>query len=117
MRADTVDWVTFILRAASMKLRVSATIKNVRARFTSIVSDQSLQALCDLSIEISDSGHRKIPFEAEHDSNQIGSVPTESERFDSYQLGVTTEGLTMVKAKKKAAKKPAAKKAAKKKKR
>ena len=43
MRADTVDWVTFILRAASMKLRVSATIKKVRARFTSIVRDR-LQA-------------------------------------------------------------------------
>jgi len=43
-------------------------------------------------------------------------VPTESERFGSYQLGFTTEGLTMMKAKKKAAKKPA-KKAAKKKKR
>ena len=40
MRADTVDWVTFILRAASMKLRVSATIKKVRARFTSIVRDR-----------------------------------------------------------------------------
>jgi hypothetical protein len=42
--------------------------------------------LCDLSIEISDSGHRKIPFEAEHDSNQIGSVPTESIRFGSTRV-------------------------------
>jgi hypothetical protein len=40
MRAETVDCVTFILRAASMKLRVSATIKKVRARFTSIVRDR-----------------------------------------------------------------------------
>ena len=40
MRADTVDWVTFILRAASMKLPVSATIRKVRARFTSIVRDR-----------------------------------------------------------------------------
>jgi hypothetical protein len=36
MRPDTVDWVMFILRAASMKLPVSATIKNVRARLISI---------------------------------------------------------------------------------
>ena len=37
MRAETVDCVMFILRAASMKLPVSATIRNVRARLTSIV--------------------------------------------------------------------------------
>ncbi len=36
MRALTVDCVTFILRAASMKLPVSATIRNVRARAMSI---------------------------------------------------------------------------------
>jgi hypothetical protein len=71
----------------------------------------------ELSIEFFDRGHREFSFVDAFDSHQIGSVPTESKRFDSYQLGVTTEGLTMVKAKKKAAKKPAAKKAAKKKKR
>jgi hypothetical protein len=70
----------------------------------------------ELSIENFDRGHREFSFVDAFDSHQIGNVPTESERFDSYQLGVTTEGLTMVKAKKKAAKKPA-KKAAKKKKR
>jgi hypothetical protein len=37
MRADTVDCVMFILRAESMKLPVSATIRKVRARVTSIV--------------------------------------------------------------------------------
>ena len=36
MRALTVDCVTFILRAASMKLPVSATIRNVRARAMSM---------------------------------------------------------------------------------
>ena len=36
MRALTVDCVMFILRAASMKLPVSATIRNVRARAMSI---------------------------------------------------------------------------------
>ena len=117
MRADTVDWVTFILRAASMKLRVSATIKKVRARFTSIVRDRPQS--CDESYlsKFSIGVTGKFRLCDAFDSHQIGTVPTESKRFGSYQLGFTTEGLTMVKAKKKAAKKPAAKKAAKKKKR
>jgi hypothetical protein len=71
----------------------------------------------ELSIEISDRGHREFSFVDAFDSHQIGIVPAESERFGSYQHGVTTEGRTTMKAKKKAAKKPAAKKAAKKKKR
>ena len=45
MRPDTVDCVMFILRAASMKLPVSATIKNVRARLISIVTTHHEEGL------------------------------------------------------------------------
>jgi hypothetical protein len=59
MRVLTVDCVMFILRAASMKLPVSATIRNVRARAMSITSSVSIDAE-NLSIEIFDSVSGKI---------------------------------------------------------
>jgi hypothetical protein len=76
-------------------------------------------ALPKLSIEISDSGHRKIPFVKGVDSHQIGKRPDRVE-FDSA-LGVRvingrTTKMAAAKAKKPAAKKPAAKKPAAKKK-
>jgi hypothetical protein len=44
----------------------------------------------ELSIENFDRGHREFSFVDAFDSQQIGSVPTESDRFGSYQLGLTT---------------------------
>ena len=92
MRADTVDCVMFILRAASMKLPVSATIRKVRARVTSIVLTVRCEGSKNLSIEISDSGHRKIPFVDGVDSHQIGHVPTESNPIQLLSFGFTIEG-------------------------
>jgi hypothetical protein len=83
---------------------------------TSIVLTVRCEGSKNLSIEISDSGHRKIPFVAGLDSNHIGRVPTESTLIRLYLFGFTMEGRIIMKAKKKAAKK-AAKKPAKKKKR
>ena len=89
-----------------------------RAREIDIHRASSIETTCrDLSIEISDSGHRKIPFVAGLDSNHIGQVPAESNPIRLYLLGVTMEGRITMKAKKKPAKKAAAKKPAKKKKR
>ena len=69
-----------------------------------------------LSIEISDSGHRKIPFVDGVDSHQIGQRPDRVQiQFGSYvrvHNGRTTKMAAKAKkaAKKAAAKKPAAKK-------
>ena len=89
MRADTVDCVMFILRAASMKLPVSATIRKVRARVTSIVLTSSrVEVSSNLSIEISDRGHRKIPFVDGLILTKLVNVPTElGSRFGSNRSG------------------------------
>jgi hypothetical protein len=58
-----------------MKLPVSATIKKVRARVTSIVLNDRCEGSKTVSIENSDSGHRKIPFVGGVDSHQIGPCP------------------------------------------
>jgi hypothetical protein len=119
MRAETVDCVMFILRAASMKLPVSATIKKVRARVTSIVLNDRCEGSENVSIENSDSGHRKIPFVGGVDSHQIGDCPDRVESDSALNVRVHNGRTKIMKAKaKKPAKKAAAKKpAAKKKKR
>ena len=62
MRALTVDCVMFILRAASMKLPVSATIRKVRASVMSMRSTLAAMYAQNLSIENFDRRQRKIPF-------------------------------------------------------
>ena len=109
MRADTVDCVMFILRAASMKLPVSATIRKVRASVTSIVLTLRCEVSSFLSIEISDRGHRKIPFVDGVDSHQIGQRPDRVESDSALIVRVHNGRTNTMKAK---AKKPAAKKAA-----
>src|SRR4029078_12617684 len=99
MRADTVDCVMFILRAASMKLPVSATIRKVRARVTSMELTVRCQGPKNLSMEISDSGHRKIPFVDGVDSHQIGHVPTESNPIRLYSVGFTMQGQQLCRTK------------------
>jgi hypothetical protein len=69
-----------------------------------------------LSIEIFDSGHRKIPFDADLDSNQIVRCPDRVESDSALFVRVHNGRTSIMKAKKKPAKK-AAKKPAKKKKR
>jgi len=71
----------------------------------------------DLSIEISDRGHRKIPFEGGLESDQIAKSRRESrEPSPDFASGLNGRTTTMkAKTAKKPAKKPA-KKAAKKKK-
>ncbi len=98
-----------------MKLPVSATVKKVRARFTSIVRDRLLERVhCYLSkFSIVVTGNFRLWMRLI--LTKLGR-PDGVEAIRLIQLGVTTEGLTIMKAKKKAAKKPA-KKAAKKKKR
>jgi hypothetical protein len=72
--------------------------------------------LKDLSIEKSDSGHRKIPFVKGVDSHQIGQRPDRVESDSALEFGVINGRTTNMAAKAKkpvkkaAAKKPAAKK-------
>jgi hypothetical protein len=80
-----------------------------------------LAAVCsskNLSIEIFDSGHRKIPFVDGVDSHQIGQRPDRVESDSTLDARVHNGRTTKMAAKaKKAAKKPVKKPAAKKKKR
>ena len=77
MRALTVDCVMFILRAASMKLPVSATIRNVRASAMSIASTlHSLAMLENVSIENVDRRQRKNTFGNSRKNFHIDSART-----------------------------------------
>ncbi len=118
MRAETVDWVMLSFAAASMKLPVSATIKNVRARLMSMRRFASLRAyesyLSKSSIAVT--GNFRLKRGLILTTLRTGSTRVES---DSAQLQAerSMEGLTkMAKAAKKPAKKAAKKPAAKKKK-
>jgi hypothetical protein len=64
----------------------------VRARLTSMLFASPIKRCQNLSIEIFDSGHRKIPFVDRVDSHQIGHVPTESNPIRLFLFGFTMEG-------------------------
>src|SRR5262245_15031815 len=88
MRALTVDCVTFILRAASMKLPVSATIRKVRARAMSIALSSG-ESIEDVSIENVDRRQRKKKIGNARENFQIDRART---RFGRVMEGYHDEG-------------------------
>ncbi len=115
MRADTVDCVMFILRRGIDEAARLGDHQEGACEIDVHVARCIAERCEKLSIEIFDSGHRKIPFVDGIDSNQIGQRPDRVESNSALNARVHNGRTTNMAAKakkpaKKAAKKPAAKK-------